>query len=708
MFHNLFGLVRQGPPPRPRRARPAVEALEPRYAPAVTVSVVSRVLTVQCDSGANAVTVDYSSGFTVINGAAYSVAGHDSIRINGGAGGLTTNIRANVKPLALFGAHDGDAVNIGDTANTVQRILAPLDIENPPLYNVVTINDQGDSTARTGAVDVGTIGGSNYEKVTGLGAAEMDFKVADTRSVTLRTGTGGATVSVHATAAFPGGGGTTVEGHSLNTTVIVGNSNTLSNILGPLAITNPPSYTHVTVNDSADNGNHPNVVLTPTSLTGLAPATITFGPDDLSRLDISVGNGTNTYTVTNTQYSGVSGGNTTTLNAGTGGGTDVVNVQAASAVLIVNLNAAATSVVNLGYNNSIAGINADVWLNVQHAYSLNVNDSADTASHPNVILYYSYLAGLSTGTIHFNITVNSNTIVINGGSGTNHYQMAYIGPTGAVTLNTGSGNDTVEVVGTTGPLAVNGGGGNDTLLSTAAGHTTLAISGADAGTLSGSSYHSAGGVPFSQIPNLRSQYVSNTFSFADGATLSGNLTGTGGDALDDRAYSSSVVVDLQTGLATGVGGVVSGIGTVFGGTGNGTSGAYNLLLGTGGTALYGGLGRRNVLVAGGPNGTLTGGDQDDLLVAGYTAYDTEAGLASWQAIAAYWAGSDDFATRAYNLTTGSGVPLLDATTVTGTGNTGSSGNVLNGSGELALVYTDFADTINGPFDPNSQYVPVAP
>ena len=56
-----------------------------------------------------------------------------------------------------------------------------------------------------------------------------------------------------------------------------------------------------------------------------------------------------------------------------------------------------------------------------------------------------------------------------------------------------------------------------------------------------------------------------------------------------------------------------------------------------------------------------------------------------------------------NLTAGNGVPLLDATTVTGNG----GGNAMNANGALALLYTDGLDAISG-FDPGSQTVPIAP
>ena len=152
-----------------------------------------------------------------------------------------------------------------------------------------------------------------------------------------------------------------------------------------------------------------------------------------------------------------------------------------------------------------------------------------------------------------------------------------------------------------------------------------------------------------------------------------------------------------------MGGTVSGIGTVYGGTGNGSLGAYNLLIGNGGNVLRGGFGRRNLLVAGPNASTLIGGDQDDLLIGGWTVYDTQAGLASWLQIASYWAGTDPYATRVSNLTSGGGVPLLDASTVTGNG----GANTLFGTTEVALLYSDGLDSVTG-FDPGSQTITIAP
>jgi hypothetical protein len=84
-----------------------------------------------------------------------------------------------------------------------------------------------------------------------------------------------------------------------------------------------------------------------------------------------------------------------------------------------------------------------------------------------------------------------------------------------------------------------------------------------------------------------------------------------------------------------------------------------------------------------------------------TSYDGDPALAAWSQIAAEWASGDDYGTRIAKLGTGSGVPLLDPTTVIGNG----GGNILNGIGELAWIFTDGLDTILTPF-PDGDNQPV--
>jgi hypothetical protein len=301
-----------------------------------------------------------------------------------------------------------------------------------------------------------------------------------------------------------------------------------------------------------------------------------------------------------------------------------------------------------------------------------------------------------TGSRTFNIT--DSTIAWGGPT------LTYAG-LGSVTVEGGSGGNTFAVLATSAatPVTILGGGTSDTLIGSNAGNTFI-VQGSNAGTLGGAAYASP--VLFNQVGNLTAGSGGDTFQFTDGASLAGNIAGGGNDTLDFSDYDSSVIVDLQTGFATGVGGSVSGIGTVIGGSDKtqAPSGIYNLLIGKGGNTLIGGFRRPNILVAGASASTLIGNFlRDDLLIAGSTAYDTETGLSSWRQIAAFWAGSDPFATRVAHLTSGTGVPLLDAGVVMGNG----GGNTLVGEGELALLYTDGLDAITG-FDIRSRQVTIAP
>jgi hypothetical protein len=190
---------------------------------------------------------------------------------------------------------------------------------------------------------------------------------------------------------------------------------------------------------------------------------------------------------------------------------------------------------------------------------------------------------------------------------------------------------------------------------------------------------------FSGVQNLAAAGTgADAFVFADGAGVDGNIQGSGQtvtNTLNYAAYSTTVVVDLQTHTGTGVGGQVLDIQNAMGGTG-GAAGVYNILVGNGGNVLTGGNGRRNLFIAGASASTLIGGDSGDIFIGGTTAYDMD--LASLQAIAQYWAGTDDYDTRVANLTSGTGVPLLDASTVHGNG----GGNTMISGGGQDLFYGD--------------------
>ena len=91
-------------------------------------------------------------------------------------------------------------------------------------------------------------------------------------------------------------------------------------------------------------------------------------------------------------------------------------------------------------------------------------------------------------------------------------------------------------------------------------------------TINATAYSTVVGIPtlavnFSNIQNLSGGTENDTFAFASGATIPGNLVGDGGsNTLDLSNYATAVSANLAAGTATGVGGTVSGIGTFKGNT----------------------------------------------------------------------------------------------------------------------------------------------
>jgi hypothetical protein len=568
-------------------------------------------------------------------------------------------------------------VPTGQTQNFLVSSSGVLTVNGDQLANpndTITLDVSGGGVRATLNGEVAQFDpGRISSVVVNAGAGHDSVTVANTLSgvpVTVNTGNGGSTVTV-----LRNSSPVTVHGGGGLDTVTIGNAGSLAGILAGIDVSNPPAggYTALTVDTSAYASAY-TATLSDTSVSFGGPA-ITYRPGDLRSLTLLGGSGNDTYRILNTPASGYAGNVVTTINAGSGDDLFYVLGTAAGTTTALNGGDGYDGFILGGDGTgSLAGIAGRVLLDGQGGGGyVWAND-----------------AGGVTGRT---FTLTGDTL--SWGSATVQAATVYTFEV------TGAAADNVFRVQSTGgsfTWSLDDFGGNNTLIGPNTPTTW--------GLVAGASYSSVGAnVVFRTdlIQNLTAG-AGDHITFGDGAAIAGNLTGGGGVTLDYSAYTTSVVVDLQTGLATGVGGTVSGIGTVIGGSGAPASGGvYNLLIGNGGNVLQGGTGRRNILVAGGSASTLTGGDGEDLLVAGTTAYDTEPGLASWQAIAAYWAGPDDYATRVGNLTSGAGVPLLDATTVTGNG----GGNTLTGSGARALIYTDGLDNITG-FDPSSQQVAITP
>ncbi len=152
------------------------------------------------------------------------------------------------------------------------------------------------------------------------------------------------------------------------------------------------------------------------------------------------------------------------------------------------------------------------------------------------------------------------------------YTLDYSQLTTAVAVNLGSGTVT-GVAGTIANVGTFIGGSGSNTLTGSNSNNAWQITGNNAGTVDG--------VSFTGFGNLVGGTDNDTFTFSDGASVNGSITGgSGSDSLNYAAYSTPVNVTLAgpgSGSATGVGGGFSNIESFTGGS------AVNTVTGPNGT-----------------------------------------------------------------------------------------------------------------------------
>jgi hypothetical protein len=338
-----------------------------------------------------------------------------SLTISTGTGTNTVNVRStsSVAFVMLIGHSDATTVNVGDSGSLA--LIQSLSVSNPPRHTLLNVDDSADSRTHNNVVVTGSsIGGLAPD-----GGGFIGYQQNDLSALNISTGTGTNTVNVQSTPHNSALVHTALIAHSVATTVNVGNAGSLSGILGELDITNPPSYNAINVDGSADAPNHNDVVVTASSITGLATAPITYQPNGITALNISTGTGTNTVNVRSTPFD-----------------------LSFPATTLIGHSAATT--VNVGNAGSLSGILGE--LDVSNATSLtrlNVDDSADNAGQTatfNVSGSTGSILGLAPAAINYT-TTSVGSLTVNGGSGGNVFNIERVVslPSGGTTVNAGTG-----------------------------------------------------------------------------------------------------------------------------------------------------------------------------------------------------------------------------------------------------------------------------
>jgi hypothetical protein len=235
---------------------------------------------------------------------------------------------------------------------------------------------------------------------------------------------------------------------------------TLANIFGTVDVYGAGN-TSLYIDDSGDPTSH-TATLTPSSLTGLSPATIQWTASASTKggvtfLNINGSAAGSTYYVNNTpnlRYN---------TNLNTGAASDTVHVNAASSPLYV-YNDGGVDSVYVG-NGTLASINGNVFVEGAGSTYLYVEDGSDTTSH-KATLTANHLSGLSNGTIYWStsssLTGGVTYLDIVGSAAGSSYSVTDTPNFYYYTfLDTGHGSDQVYVTGTTGKLYVYNSGGLD-------------------------------------------------------------------------------------------------------------------------------------------------------------------------------------------------------------------------------------------------------
>jgi hypothetical protein len=319
-----------------------------------------------------------------------------SVTIDTGVGGATVNVLstgtnhlAGGLPLTLVG-HAPGTVNVGNPAHGVQDIQGELRIQDPPSYDRITIDDTADLVARTVTQDTWAPPPQfdPYGRITGLAPATISYKYADTSSLTVNTGYGGATVNVLSTGrnGLSTGLPLTLVGHALGS-VNVGNPvSGVQSIQSDLLIENPPSFDAINIDDTADpfyqfvthdTWNPPSDPVPYGRIFGLAPGTISYEYDD-----------------------------TTSVNVATGVGGATVNVLSTGVPLALLGNG--PTVVNVHDANGVQDIRGALTIqNPTGATTLNINDCGDPGNRTlteSLASGFGTISGLAPAAISFRVT----------------------------------------------------------------------------------------------------------------------------------------------------------------------------------------------------------------------------------------------------------------------------------------------------------------
>lgn len=365
----------------------------------------------------------------------YTTTGASSGGIKIDAGNLTYSNLGGITDLA-------PAVNIDFLAPAATTTVNV--VNGPVVGGVQTMEVNGGASPAFLAADLGNKQHVTVDTNTGDDTLTMDVTAAPAQLSTLflNTDQGADTVNILATPASVltsvNGQNTLFSAHGPDE-ITVGNAGSVQQILGPLSLADDVWYDDITINDSADTVGR-TFTYGQSSITGLAPAVISYNQSDIFTITVDAGRGGNAITVADTVVS-----STNTLNTGLGNNTVVVQSVLGGSTLKINGQGghdAVTVDVSVLTQGSLAGFQSNLGpvyvTNPGGTTALTIDASSESTNH-SLTIASRWVIGLGSSSINYTLGAGS-----------------------SLDVKTGLGNDAFQVNTTSIPTTLEGGGGANT------------------------------------------------------------------------------------------------------------------------------------------------------------------------------------------------------------------------------------------------------
>jgi hypothetical protein len=278
------------------------------------------VINVQSTAQSRPTTINTGAGADLFDVAASGLGASSTNTFQGGDAADTLTIRSGTFASATLnltdaGAgnlnYDGRAVNYTSfetmnelTAVTTLEVTATADADAVEIVNGPTLFGLATTQVRSTNGTVGVTNLSNKSSLSFDSAAGADSITLNNpggatglTAIKINTGdTDGDAVTVLASRA---GVATTITNTGGSDSVTIGNAGLLSGILGAITVNGVANLTALRIDDSASPAAR-NVTLTASSVTGLAPATISYAGNDISALTLLSGLAADLFAISST------------------------------------------------------------------------------------------------------------------------------------------------------------------------------------------------------------------------------------------------------------------------------------------------------------------------------------------------------------------------------------------------------------------------